>query len=621
MKKVSFMDNNENNFKKQIADDIVLIQEQFGHIDEKIMNDEYAFNYWVLSRLYSLDEEIIPSNVTDINDKGIDCFVHYEDTKELFLIQNKYDSENTAVPRDNVSDFLYTPLRILLNGEYKKSSELQKIFDRAISDSEYKIYLHFYVTNEYKSSDIQSLIDKFSYDPRIEASVYAKYLTLSDIKRIYFDDRFTEKTNFKAKLPTRRAATSLDVRPGDYELEWMIDLRYVLVNVVDIYKIYQKAVNQNYELFEENIREYLGTQGINNGIIKTLKDRNDRENFFYYNNGITIICEKCETLRGNDIGQGSKNIYGFELYNPQIVNGCQTVNSIAEVLSHYTDDKLKTEFEKTFVLVKVFIFDQETKAKHPDLDVNIVKYTNSQNAINDKAFASKKNYFINIQREFENRGLLLLVKQSDKYKFKSDYDNPAKSSVIRSKSKNLFDFFDIEYKNYTSAEISLEKFLKVLLAFVHDGFEAYKNGNHVLKPNSPIYKEFSLNIDEYFTIDNMVRLFFTYLKADEQRKNNDKRHPIPYYLLSFMGYTFKGKTFKEINQKLDKLFSDKAIFNEVYNFYASLTEVYSDNYKQNNKADYNVMIKQEIDISTYESSLGAGKKFGYPENVKWFMES
>ena len=92
------------------------------------------------------------------------------------------------------------------------------------------------------------------------------------------------------------------------------------------------------------------------------------------------------------------------------------------------------------------------------------------------------------------------------------------------------------------------------MAFIHDGFEAYKKGSNVLKPNSPVYKNFSLNIEEYLTIDNMIRLFFMYLKAENQKKNNDKRHPIPYYLLSFMGVSFKNKTFDEINEKLDKLF-------------------------------------------------------------------
>ena len=615
----------ENNFKKQIADDIVLIQEQFAHIDDKIKNDEYAFNYWVLSRLYSLDEEIIPNNITDINDKGIDCFVHYEDTKELFLIQNKYYSDNTSVSRECVSDFLYTPLRLLINGQYKRSLELQKIFDRAIVDSDYKIWLHFYVTNEYTSDDIDTLIDEFKFDQsddsKIEASIYAKYSTLSDIRKMYFGDRFTEKKHFSAKLPTRRAATSLDVRPGDYELEWMIDLRYVLVNVVDLYEIYKEAVKKNYELFEENIREYLGTQGINNGIIKTLKDPVDRENFFYYNNGITVICEKCDTLKGTEVGRDGKNIYGFKLENPQIVNGCQTVNSIAEVLSHYSNEKLQTEFDKTFVLVKVFVFDETTKRKHTNLDVNIVRYTNSQNAISDKAFASKKHYFLNIQSEFRNRGMLLLVKPSDKNKFKTEFEDVTKKAVLGSKNKDLFSFFEIDYKNFVSAEIQLEKLLKVLLAFVRDGFEAYKKGSNVLKPNSPIYKEFSLNIEEYLTIDNMIRLFFMYLKAENQKKQNDKRHPIPYYLLSFMGVSFKDKSFDEINEKLDKLFSDKTIFLDVYNFFTKLTTAYSKEYIRTNNSDYNAMIKQEIDVSVYKHCLSMLQDFEYPDNVKWFIEN
>lgn len=615
----------ENNFKKQIADDIALIQDQYAHIDDKIQNDEYAFNYWVLNRLYSLDEEIIPNNVTDINDKGIDCYVHYEDTKELFLIQNKYYSDDTPVSRECVSDFLYTPLRVLLNGQYKKSPDLQKIFDRAISDSDYRIWMHFYVTNEYTSDDIETLIDGFSFDKnvdsRIEASIYARYSTLREIRKIYFDERFTEKKHFSAKLPTRRAGTSLDVRPENYELPWMIDLRYVLVNVVDLYEIYKEAVKKNYELFEENIREYLGTQGINNGIIKTLKDPADRENFFYYNNGVTIICEKCDTLKGSEIGQDGKNTYGFKLENPQIVNGCQTVNSIAEVLSHYSEEKLQTEFAKTFVLVKVFVFDENTKKKHTNLDVNIVRYTNSQNAISDKAFASKKHYFLNIQSEFRNRGMLLLVKPSDKNKFKTEFEDANKCAVIKSKNKDWFSFFDLDYKDFTSAEIPLEKLLKVILAFIRDGFEAYKKGSNVLKPNSPIYKDFSLNIEEFLTIDNMIRLFFMYLKAEAQKKNSDKRHPIPYYLLSFMGYSFKNKTFDEVNQKLDNLFSDKVLFTDVYGFFTKLTNLYSKEYIRTKNSDYNVMIKQEIDISIYKHCLSVLQDIDYPENVRQFIEN
>lgn len=610
------------NFKKQIEDDIRLIKEQYIYLDDKLSDDEYAFNYWILNKLYNIDEEIIPNYVTDINDKGIDCYVHYEDTKELFLIQNKYYSTGTAVSRNDVSDFLYTPLRVLLKGNYKKSPELQKIFDRAITDSEYKIYLHFYVTNDYSNMDIDTLFDEFQIEnEKIQANILVKYNNIDEIRTIYYGDRFTNKKHFTAKLPTRRSGTSLDVRPEEYDLKWMIDLRYVLVNVVDLYSIYKEAVKNNYELFEENIREYLGTQGVNNGIIKTLKSKTDRENFFYYNNGITIICEKCDTLKGTEASGDSKNLYGFKLVNPQIVNGCQTVNSIAEVLSHYSDDRLKVEFDKTFVLVKVFVFDEKTKQTHGQLDVNIVKYTNSQNGINEKAFASKKNYFLNIQTEFKNRGMLLLVKPSDKNKFKTEFEDANKLAQINVKSKNLYDFFDLEYRNISSSMIQLEKMLKVLLAFIQDGHAAFVKGSSVLKPNSPMYKDFSLNIENYLTIDNMVRLFMMYNKAETEKKKNDNRHPIPYYLLSFIGYSFKGKNFNEINEKLDKLFSNKAVFLEVYNFYKTITNLYSKEYSKDKQADYNVMIKQEINMSIFEHCLDIAKQFNYSDSIKWFVES
>lgn len=121
------------NFREQIREDIQLIQKDYGYIDDNLQRDEFAFNYWVLSRLYGMDEEMIASNVTDINDKGIDCFVHYEDTKELYLIQNKYYDESTPVDRSDVADFLKTPLSILIEQKYKRSEELQKIYNGLIN--------------------------------------------------------------------------------------------------------------------------------------------------------------------------------------------------------------------------------------------------------------------------------------------------------------------------------------------------------------------------------------------------------------------------------------------------------------------------------------------------------
>lgn len=612
------------NFREQIREDIQLIQKDYGYIDDNLQRDEFAFNYWVLSRLYGMDEEMIASNVTDINDKGIDCFVHYEDTKELYLIQNKYYDESTPVDRSDVADFLKTPLSILIEQKYKRSEELQKIFDRIHTDSDYKIWLHFYVTNDLESNDIESLINQFVFsDERVKAFVGVKYYKLSDISRIYFGDRFTNRIPFTAELTTRVSATSLDVRPKDYKLDWMIDLRFVMVNVADLYMLYRKAIEKNYELFEENVREFLGTQGINNGIIKTLKSATDRENFFYYNNGITLICEKCETLRGTEASRGnreSRNQYGFRLTNPQVVNGCQTINSIAEVLSHCSEEDMLREFEKAYVLVKIYVFDEETKREKEGLDKNIVKYTNSQNGIDEKAFAAKQNYFLNLQEEFKKRGVLLLVKPSDKNKYTIEYKDKRKFAELKKKSVDLYELFDIDGTKLKNYMVPLEKMLKVLLAFYKDGFHAFRKGSTVLKLNSSYYREFSLNIDQQFTIDNMIKLYFLFNRADiDQKASSDKRTPIPYYVIGFLGKRFKNMDFNQRNDRLKRLFANKQTMLLIYEFYKNLTPLYAEEYLREKGEEYNSMIKQEIDDTLFERIFSQMLRFGANETVKKFF--
>lgn len=622
------MDNEMGLFRKQIEDDIKLIQKDYGYLDPNLQRDEFAFNYWILSRLYSLDEDVIPSNVTDIKDQGIDCFVHYEDTKELYLIQNKYYGDGTSVSSAEVADFLYRPLQILLAGNYKRSDELQKIFDRACSDPDYKIWLHFYVTNDLPNRDAEALVKGFSCDDdKVKAFVGVKFYKLSDIKSLYFEDRFTNRVTFTATLTTRVQATSLDVRPEQYGLDWMIDLRFVMANVVDLYKIYKDAQAKNYELFEENVREYLGTRGINNGIISTLKSSKDRENFFYYNNGITLICEKCKTLRGATAARGkrrqnSSDTYGFELTNPQIVNGCQTINSIAEVLDHCNQDEMADEYSRAFVLVKIYVFDEDAKRKKPELDKNIVKYTNSQNGIDGKAFASKKPRFLNLQEEFKRRGILLLVKPSDKNTFNEEFKDKAKFAKLRVRSADLFDLFNVDASKLKNYMIPLEKLLKVLLAFEKDGYYAFTKGSSVLKPNGLYYKDFSLRIEELFTVDNMIRLYFLFNLADaDQKASKDKKTPIPYYVLGFLGRNFKNMGNVERNERLENLFSSNEFMSKIYDFYKNLTPLYAEEYQRETGEEYNSMIKKEIDDVLLDRLISQMLRYGASETVKGFVNN
>lgn len=138
------------------------------------------------------------------------------------------------------------------------------------------------------------------------------------------------------------------------------------------------------------------------------------EKLFYYNNGITIICDsmtKIET-QPSDYNMNAK----FYITNPQVVNGCQTVNSIYEYLQNVAPSELEREFKDTFVMLKILVINRDNDLES-ELYKNIVKYNNSQNKIDEKTFVANTSVFLRLQEEFEKKGFLLLIKQSDKNKF------------------------------------------------------------------------------------------------------------------------------------------------------------------------------------------------------------
>jgi len=139
-------------FKKQIKEDIYLIQQNYMINNVLLEKEEYAFNYWILTKLFNIDEECADDNITEYKDDGVDCFVFFEESKELYIIQNKY-YDNTKVNRNYIiKDFLYRPLNTLVENSYNRSQFLQEIFNKYKSDTEFKIYLHLYITNNLKDS-------------------------------------------------------------------------------------------------------------------------------------------------------------------------------------------------------------------------------------------------------------------------------------------------------------------------------------------------------------------------------------------------------------------------------------------------------------------------------------
>lgn len=576
-----------------------------------------AFNYWVLSRIYSLDEELIPECITEYNDKCIDCFVYFEESKELFIIQNKFYSETSSIIRASVSDFLGTPLALLQNNQYKKSQRLQNIFNRIKDDSEHKVTLHFFATTDNKSVDIETIIKTFNQNNHgTKCFISAEYFDLSSIYELYYGKNYSQTINFKHNLGTLNKGTFASLR-DEYGIDELYEAYYIVTPVVQLYKMLLAAERSGYQIFEKNIREYLGKNLINNGIIETLRSKDERKNFMYYNNGITVICKDIKASQ-SDTHSGFRIL---PLVNPQIVNGCQTVSSIKKVLDNIPDNELEKEYKHVYVMVKALVIDDPEMTENKRFYNNVVKYTNKQNAISEKAFTSNMDIFYRWQEEFQNRGFILLVKPSDMNKFEENLSNKNKADLLLKANSNIGSL-DFYLKDYKDLCIPLEKLLQVFLAFMKTGYTAFTKKNLVLAQGKELFNDYCSQIHKYLTVDNAIDLYYLYKKAESEQKSADKRNPIPYYVIGFLGTLIKVESADRIKSSLDIIFSEKSICKEAYKYLVAICKTYRKAYEKSHEGDpdgdYNIMIKRPIDNSSLRFAVESVNDIGDWETIfKW----
>jgi len=138
----------------------------------------------------------------------------------------------------------------------------------------------------------------------------------------------------------------------------------VLCDLVNYYKFVTDDLgNLRKYIFESNVRDYQGEIEVNKDIKKTLESGR-KTDFWWLNNGITIIAKKA-SVTGKII----------TLDDVQIVNGLQTTRCIYDYL--YQKRNLSKEKNKNSLLVKIIITDDAIVRD------NIIKATNFQTRIPD----------------------------------------------------------------------------------------------------------------------------------------------------------------------------------------------------------------------------------------------
>lgn len=135
-------------------------------------------------------------------------------------------------------------------------------------------------------------------------------------------------------------------------------------------------------IFESNVRDYQGSVTVNTGIRQTLQNA-ESENFWYLNNGVTVITPKA-VLAGKQL----------TIEDPQIVNGLQTSY---EIHNHFDGLEDQSDDERA-VLVRV-ICEQNEEARD-----RIIRATNSQTSIPPASLRSSDEVHRDIEDFLKSNG-------------------------------------------------------------------------------------------------------------------------------------------------------------------------------------------------------------------------
>lgn len=332
------------------------------------------FLIWVLNTMFGkidteIDDDFDNGDVIILDGKddgGIDaCFI---ENNELYIIQTKYNSSHTL---ESTPYFIEQMKKLFIQNE-GVSARTNEIIQRVIDKKILNVNL-FYVTNGIES--LNSNVTDFD-----DCNFNINYQALG-IKNIvnFLDERYAPiphqiKKDFKILV----------------EKYFVNRESNTIVAEVSLKEIAKLVWNGKDYLYHSNIRNHLGRNKVNKSIESTLKKP---KNFWFYNNGITVVCDNFE-YNNEHFKNGAAKV---TINTPQIVNGCQTTKTIFNYM--YPKNKRRSDYDNQegTILVKII---KDTNNKRRE----ITRYTNSQTAVSGKDFYALEEYQHKLKKRFSELG-------------------------------------------------------------------------------------------------------------------------------------------------------------------------------------------------------------------------
>lgn len=375
-----------------IKGQVKLAQKEIKAITGVDISEDRAFSHVLLKHNFDVDYSDQTGLVTDGSDDGGIDFLYYDDEElKVILCQSKYTSTLSFDQIINELNKMYSTVQ-----NFKKSNTgiynerlrhaLQNAIDRLPDESSDSFEYYVFTTAPLDINSAMKKIENTTHEFPTEAvSIY----TEDQIEKIV-------QRSLESLATVEYEKIQLD-RPRNYLEYESKESKGIMCNVLSTSLISLFNKHAGTGLFDLNIRRYIKNTLVDSGIKKTLE--NNRENFWFLNNGIIIACEEYD-IDGDTV----------KLHNFSIVNGGQTTTLIGTYKGSNT---------KEFYIPCKIVATKEGSSSSTFF-TKIAEATNSQKPIYARDLKSNSPEMVQLSKWLSTEKIYLEIKRGVKPPSSSD---------------------------------------------------------------------------------------------------------------------------------------------------------------------------------------------------------
>lgn len=313
-----------------------------------------------------VEPAVCGAHVTDgSDDNGIDALYVDLQEKKIYVVQSKWHEDGTGTI--GLGDIRNTiaGLRDLTEERFDRFNDrfgpMVPQVEEALSDPQVTFTLIIALTGPSTFADkVQDVIEDAKREMNeISEMLTVRILGLAELHQIVREGGKSAKIDLEVTLEEWGS------------LNQPYDAYYGLIDGATVAGSYHQHGGR---LFDDNLRKALGHTPVNASLLDTLTG--EPEHFWYYNNGITALCDSVNKLpRG-----GASRLSGdFVVKGLSIVNGAQTVSSLS-TRARVEDNGLEA--------VRVWVRLISLEGCPPGFATEVTRATNTQNVVESRDFLS-----------------------------------------------------------------------------------------------------------------------------------------------------------------------------------------------------------------------------------------